>query len=37
MLEPWDETYYTGIIKSSAYDVDPSVSFESNEVSFTLI
>ena len=26
-LEPWDEPYYTGILKSSVLDIDHSVCF----------
>ncbi|KAF8379289.1 hypothetical protein HHK36_028722 [Tetracentron sinense] len=26
-LEPWDETYFTGMMKSSAYNLDSSVSY----------
>lgn len=26
-LEPWDESYFTSMMKSSLYDLDPSVRF----------
>ena len=26
-LEPWDEAYYTAMMKSSAYDLDSSVCY----------
>ena len=35
-LEPWDEAYYTAMMKSSAYNLDSSVSYKLLSVLLTI-